>query len=243
MATLKVKKVKGHEYFYWSKSVRSHKRFGGDGRVRTVDYLIGTHPISGNWLPYRLWVGDVTLEQYAEAVIKYLCPRYWEAFVSVTVSWDKPNPKVSITSIVPMFADCRARKWRQERDTLQSVLSQIIECSTWIRLIIEKAAYYLGLHNQYLAKSKEFRDAAKDARLDPDKYTPDAELHLDEYASGFESEADKLLQRYLEMVNELLVLAPPKQRTKLKEEVIRKVERLAQDRRWLDEYQAKLESA
>jgi hypothetical protein len=121
-------------------------------------------------------------------------------------------------------------------------LNQIVERSTWIESIIERAAYHVGLHNQYLAKSKEFRDAAKDARLDPDKYTPDAELHLDEYASEFESEADKLMQRYLDIVNDkLLVFAPPKQRQQFRCQIISRAEKLAQDQRWLEEYQAKLE--
>jgi hypothetical protein len=140
-----------------------------------------------------------------------------------------------------MFVDCRARQWRREREALQSALNQIVERSTWIETIIERAAYYLGLHDRCLTKAKEFKAAAKDARLNPDKYKPDADLHLDEHASELESEADKFMERYLAIVNDkLLVFAPPKQRTKFKEEVIRKVERLAKDQRWLEEYQAKL---
>jgi hypothetical protein len=239
MATLKVKKVKGHEYFYWSKSVRSHKRFGGDGRVRTVDHLVGRHPI-GQWLAYRLWTGEVKQEEYVEAVIKWLCPDVWKHLVKVSVNWKRQQ--VTINSLVPPLVDCRTRRWRRQRDTLQSALNQIVERSTWIESIIERAAYHVGLHNQYLAKSKEFRDAAKDARLDPDKYTPDAELHLDEYASEFESEADKLMQRYLDIVNDkLLVFAPPKQRQQFRCQIISRAEKLAQDQRWLEEYQAKLE--
>ncbi len=203
---------------------------------------IGTNPL-GQWLSYYFWAGDVALEPYTEAVIKYLCPRDWEPFVNVTISWDKPKPKVSITSIVPMFADCRSRQWKREREALQGALNQIIKRSTSIEKIIERAAYRVAFHEKCLVKAKELRDAAKDARLDVDAYTPDIDLHLDQYASELEAEADRLLQRYLEIVNELLVLAPPKQRSSFRADVIRRAEQLAKDKRWLEEYQVKLESA
>jgi hypothetical protein len=238
---LKVKKVKRYEYFYWSKSIRSRKKFGGDGRVQTVDYLIGITPI-GEWLGYRLWTGEVQLQQYAEAVIKWLCPDAWKHMVKVSIDWRRQ--RVVINSLVPPLVDCRSRHWRRQRNTLQSALNQIVERSTWIESIIERAAYRVSLHDQYLAKSKEFRDAAKDARLDPNKYTPDADLRLDEYALELEAEADRLMQHYLEIVNDkLLVFAPPKQRTKFKVEAVSKIERLAKDKRWFEQYRAKVEAA
>lgn len=92
-----------------------------------------------------------------------------------------------------------------------------------------------------MAEAKELRETAKDARLHPDKYKPDADLHLDEFASEAEAEADRLMQRYLDVVDKLLVFAPPKQRSKFKAEAVRKAERLAKDQLWLDEYQAKVE--
>lgn len=86
--------------------------------------------------------------------------------------------------------DCRSKRWRKIREDFQEALNQIVKRNQWVEAIIEKAAYYIGLHDQYLARVKEFRDAAKDARVNPDKYKPDADLHLDEYASELESEAD-----------------------------------------------------
>jgi hypothetical protein len=241
MATLKVKKVKGHEYFYWSKSVRSHKRFGGDGRVRTVDHLIGTHPISGNWLPYRLWSGDVALEQYSEALIKYLCPRYWEALVSVTVSWDKPNPKVSITSIVPMFADCRARKWRKERATLQSALNQIIECSTLVQANIEACAYHLALHDESMEKAKAAREAAREARFKSIEEWADADLCLDEDAANWETFADEVIRDYyLRDWERLPMFAPPSLRSQFRVAAQTRIEKLSKNRGWYEQYKAEV---
>jgi hypothetical protein len=93
-----------------------------------------------------------------------------------------------------------------------------------------------------LAKAKELRDVAKDARANPEKHKPDADLHLDELASELETEADRLIQRYLEIIKgKLLVFAPPKQRANFRAEAIRQAEKLAQSQRWLEEYEARLE--
>ncbi len=250
MAALKIKRVKGHEYFYWRKRVRSHKKFGGDGRVRTVDYLIGTHPISGNWLPYHLWSQNINLQEYIKAVISWnIRINEWQKLIDFTIDWKKN--KVSLKGLIPPMrlmdivfgVDCRNQRWRKVREDFQSVLNQIIKRSTSIETNIERAAWRIALHEKCLVKAKELRDAAKDARLDADAYTPDIDLHLDQYASELEAEADRLLQRYLEIVNELLVLAPPKQRSSFRADVIRRAEQLAKDKRWLEEYQVKLESA
>jgi hypothetical protein len=239
MATLKVKKVKGREYFYWSKSVRSHKRFGGDGRVRTVDYLIGSHPL-GSWLSYRLWNDEVQLEEYVKAVIKWLCPDTWEKLVKVSIDWK--SQRVSIKSTIPLLIDCRRGCWRRERETLQDWVDQTIVRSTWIEAIVERGAYYLALSHTHLSEAKKLREFAKDARLHPDKFKADADLHFDEYASELETEADKAIERYLEIVNDkLLVFAPSKQRSNFRADVIHRAERLAKDKRWFDQCRAKWE--
>jgi hypothetical protein len=170
MPILKLKKVKRHEYFYWSKSVRSHKRFGGGGRVRTVDYLIGTHPISGNWLPYHLWTHDIDLQEYSKAVIRWnIGINKWQKLVDFTIDFQKN--KVSLKGLVPPVrmmgivfgVDCRSKRWRKIREDFQEALNQIVERNQWIEAIIEKAAYYIGLHDRYLAKAKEFSSGGDQA--------------------------------------------------------------------------------
>jgi hypothetical protein len=241
MATLKVKKVKNYEYFYWSKSVRSHKKFGGDGRVRTVDHLIGSHPL-GNWLAYRLWAGEAQLTEYAESVIQWVCPKAWENIVKVSIDWKRH--RVSIRSSIPLLVDCRGRTWKREREVLQNWLNQIIKVSAWIDQIIERGAYYLALHNQYMADSQKLRDTAQDARLKPDKYEPEADLYLDEYASGLESDADRFIQHYLEIANDKLrVFVPPRQWAEFRVVAISRIERLAKNRQWLEQYRAEFEGS
>ena len=222
---------------------------------------IGTNPL-GQWLSYYLWTGDVLLEQYAEAVIKYLCPCDWEPFVNVTISWDKRKPKVSITSVVPMFADCRSKRWRQQRQALQSWLDAIVDASSQIEKMIEQSAFLLGEHYRHSKEVQELRERACEARRHPDKtweqpevvegqiqlltyrFVSNASEILDELAHEEQCRADRAMQYYLELIDESLEkFAPPKQRQQFRHQVFSKVEKLAQDQRWLDEYEAKLESA
>jgi hypothetical protein len=238
MATLKVKKVKGHEYFYWSKSVRSHKRFGGDGRVKTADHLIGTTPV-GEWLAYYLWSGEVELRQYAQAVLKHLCPAAWEAVVEVSIDWRKY--KVSTKSKHPWFADCRSRRWREQRKTLQSWLDRIIEDSTQLDRFVQQAGYLLGEHYRCSKAVEELRQKAREARLYPDNFAPNAEEILDECAHANQRRADQAMEYYLQHIESLEKLAPPSKRLQFRHQVISKAAKLAQDRRWLDQYRAKWE--
>jgi hypothetical protein len=240
MATLKVKKVKGHEYFYWSKSVRSHKRFGGDGRVKTVDCLVGSTPV-GQWLAYYFWSGEVELRQYAQAVLKHLCPAAWEAVVEVSIDWRKY--KVSTKSKHPWFADCRSRRWREQRKALQSWLDRIIEDSTQLDRFIQQAGYLLGEHYSCSKAVEELRQKAREARLYPDNFAPNAEQLLDECAHANQRRADRAMEYHLQIVEELEKFAPPSKRLQFRHQVTSKTAKLAENRRWLEEYQAKLEQA
>lgn len=238
MATLKVKKVKGHEYFYWSKSVRSHKKAGGTGQVRTVDYLLGTSP-AGKWLSYYLWSGDVQLEQYAQAVIKYLYPANWAAFTEVLIDWRRQ--KISIRSKHPWFADCRSRHWQTQRKALQTWVDQIIRDGTQIDENIQHAGYALGEHYRCSKVVEEMRKMAREARQRPDDFAPDAEELLDECAHSNQCRADQGLEYYLQHIEQVEKFAPPSKRSQFRYQVISKVEKLAKNQRWLEEYQAKLE--
>jgi hypothetical protein len=238
MATLKAKKIKGHEYFYWSKSVRSHKKFGGDGRVKTADYLIGTTPV-GQWLPYYLWSGEAELQKYAEAVIKHLCPAEWAAFVEVSIDWQKR--KVSIRAILKWFTDCRLRHWQTQRKVLQSFLDRIVEDSTQVDRLIQHAGYLLGEHYRCSKAVEELRQKAREARLYPDNFVPNAEEILDEYVYTNQSRADQAMEYYLQHIEGLEKFAPPTKRSQFRYQVTSRAEKLSENKRWLEEYQVKLE--
>jgi hypothetical protein len=240
MAALKIKIVKGHEYFYWRKRVRSRKKFGGTGQTRTIDCLIGS-TLVGQWLAYYLWSGEVELRQYTQAVLKHLCPTAWEAVVEVSIDWQ--NYKVSTKSKHPWFADCRSRHWQTQRKALQSFLDRIVQYSTQIDRLIQHAGYLLGEHYRCSKAVEELRQKAREARLYPDNFPPNAEEILDECAHANQSRADQAIEYYLEHIESLEKLAPPSKRLQFRYQVTSRAEKLAQDQLWIEEYQAKLESA
>jgi len=66
---LRVNKVKRYQYVYWCQRVRSRKKSGGDGKVKSPDFLIGDCPVWGKYLPFYFYTNEVPLQQYTDAAI------------------------------------------------------------------------------------------------------------------------------------------------------------------------------
>ncbi|MBD0345475.1 MAG: hypothetical protein ICV63_11770, partial [Coleofasciculus sp. Co-bin14] len=243
MAALKIKKVRRHEYYYWRKSRRSNKRFGGDGRVRSLDYLIGTTPV-GRWLAFYFWSGEAELREYVQAVVKHLCPGEWSKLVEVSIDWQER--KVRIKSKFRgldcfWFGDCRSRYWQKQRKALQSWVDRIIEQSTQINDLIQNAAYLLGEHYRCSKVVEQLRQKAREARLCPDNFVLNAEDILDECAHANHCRSDQAMDYYLQRIELLEQFAPRSKRSQFRHQIISQIERLAKDRAWLEAYEARLE--
>lgn len=265
MATLKVKQIKTNEYFYWCKRVRSRKKFGGDGRVRSVDLLIGTNPV-GRWFPYYVYVGEVELQKYAEAILKWTTPDNYDnwKYIKIEIDWKQHRVSMrSLTTDTTNRVDCRQSFWRKQRETAQANLDQILHESRRVQESIEAAAYCLAEHERYTQKVKEAREKAREARANPKKewvewreikdpmtggyhiqevtchWQPNADEILEEVAANHQSCADKIMKLYLHSFDELEALAPPKRRADFRRHAIAKIEKLARNNNWVEQYKAR----
>ena len=166
MGFFRVKLVKGHEYFYWCKRVRSRKKSGGSGKVKSPDFLLGNHVINGKYLFFYLHTGDVPLREYAEAALTYLL-KYWDVVadesklkasdgVTVEIDWHT-DPKVCLHT-KDKRVDCRRKDWRGVREDLQLCLRDIHEKSKRVQFWIERAASQLAEHEE----CKKFAQAKRD---------------------------------------------------------------------------------
>ena len=81
MGFLRVKEVKGHDYVYWCKRVRSGKKHGGSGKVKSPDFLLGTSIVWRKYLAFYFHTGEVLVREYVEAAITYLLENNWSAVV------------------------------------------------------------------------------------------------------------------------------------------------------------------
>jgi hypothetical protein len=179
MGFLRSKTIKGNEYFYWCNRIRSQKRYGGTGKVKSPDLLLGRSVI-GKYLPYYLHMKEIPLREYAEATIAYLLEKQWsfsyngEPFsiskaVEVGIDWQaKPIPCVYLKSSDKRI-DCRRKNWRQIKLQLQDHLSDIHQRSTWLQQGIESVAYCLGKHLFYDGEAQKARDRLKEYLKNPDK--------------------------------------------------------------------------
>jgi len=69
---LRVKTVKEYRYVYWCKRVRSRKKYGGSGKVKSPDLLLGDNIVCGKYLSFYFHTGDVPLREYTESAITYI---------------------------------------------------------------------------------------------------------------------------------------------------------------------------
>ncbi|MDP8962940.1 MAG: hypothetical protein M3O33_02925 [Cyanobacteriota bacterium] len=137
--------------------------------------------------------------------------------------------------------DCRSKPWRKVREDFQNVLNRIVERSTLVESTIEMCAYHLALHDEYMAKAKESREAAREARFKPIEGWADADLYFDERAADWEAFADKVMQEfYLRDWERLPMFAPPSLRSQFRGAAQTRIEKLSQNRGWYEQYKTKV---
>lgn len=177
MGFLRVKLVKGHEYFYWCKRVRSRKKSGGSGKVKSPDLLLGKKVVQGKYLAFYLHTGDVPLTEYAEAALTYLL-KYWDVFadelklkasdvVTVGINWHT-EPKVCLHT-KDKRVDCRRKDWREVREDLQAYLRGIQQNSKRVQYWIKRAAFSLAQHEEFKKNAQAKRDDLEEYRRNPTK--------------------------------------------------------------------------
>ena len=176
---LRVKTVKGHEYFYWCNRVRSRKKHGGSGKVKSPDLLIGNDIVQGKYLPFYLYMGEVPLSEYVAAAIAYLLETDWTIYVNggklkmkdvatVEIDWHVKQPKVRLRSLDKRL-DCRRQNWRQVKQKLHVYLQSICQAGARVTRDIEYAAYCLAKYETYTKEAQACQNQMREYHKNPAK--------------------------------------------------------------------------
>lgn len=148
--------------------------------MKSLDILIGSHPIEGKYLAFYLYTGAIQLEEYAEQAITYLFHNEWhicrdEGNISLkTVAkvdvrqQPKQKARISIRSIDHRF-DCRGKDWRKIKNSLQQALNSIFLASELVKKCIEKSAYCLSQSEGWLKAADSDREKLRDFQKNPKK--------------------------------------------------------------------------
>ncbi len=178
MGFLRVKTVKEHEYVYWCTRIRSRKKHGGSGKVKSPDLLIGRSIINGKYLAFYLYTEEVPLFEYADAVVSYLLdiwsspragtiPKMKDAVI-VEIDWQTKQPKIQMRT-AHKFIDCRSQFWRGVKRDLQHYVQFIYQSKGRVTKDIELAAYCLAKYTLFTQKAQSYRDKLQRHRRNPDE--------------------------------------------------------------------------
>jgi hypothetical protein len=180
MGFLRAKTIKGYKYFYWCTRLRSHKKQGGTGKVKSLDILLGRHLIAGKYLAFYLYTEEIPLEEYAEQAITYLFHNAWhicqdEGNISLkTVAkvgvrqQPKQKARIFIRSLDRRF-DCRGKDWHRVKNSLQQALDSIFSVSEIVKKCVEKSAYCLNQYDGWSKAAISDREKLRDFQKNPGK--------------------------------------------------------------------------
>lgn len=265
MGFLRVREIKKCRYFYWSTRTRSSKKYGGSGKVRSSELLIGNRLI-GKYLPFYFWAGEIPVRDYADAMIAFSCPEGWHHRITVAIDWSA-KPRVTLKSVPKAQGyqpDCRSAFWRKQKRVLQERLDAIIDCSGQIAKDLEWAACFLSRHDDWIKAASQERAKAADIRKDPYKvwtefesvkdpftgcyhqkeveysWKKNADFLFDEDAADSESEADLCDKKYQENLDFAVKLAPLRRQKEFQTLALRQIQKLASDSRWADLFEISL---
>lgn len=172
MAFFRKKTIKGHEYFYYCVRVRSGKKKGGTGKVKSYDYCTGTFPPYWKRLPYFCHIGEIDPREYATAYVQWgLTHRYTaddeplSKFVEFEVFPDEPYIKLR-----SLDGSCDLRKFpKQWRSRLKSDISDVFYEASRIERTKERIRELEDDEKAKLRELEAMREKLKKFKADPDK--------------------------------------------------------------------------
>jgi hypothetical protein len=248
-----IKKGKEYRYYYYSERRRSHVKDGGDGKVRSIDKLIGGWYIGG-YLSFWLWDG-LTVRSYVEAFVEHRL-KGWrlDNCIQWKIAWKQNKSKV-ISARLSIRAkykngqplvDARSSSARKIKHCLQEEIDEILYCDQYVAERIKETAYNLACY-QHHKKALEKAEAEYSEWLsNPDKeFWIDGRPHVwaDDAGDTIQTSIEILrsfiesdLRQYQGWLDSLINSAPPRERQRFKATIIRQTEKLASSPNFRDRY-------
>ncbi|NJL01920.1 MAG: hypothetical protein HC838_09135 [Spirulinaceae cyanobacterium RM2_2_10] len=132
MGTIHTRTIQGLDYFYWCPPTR--RRATKLGESAGVTYRIGRQP-KGGYLPYYFWRGDIQLDDYIAAYLKWLHAA-WQLHPDLAIRMRQG--KVGLRSCQGEY-DCRSPEARELRQRLREEVADIYYSAELIASSLERA--------------------------------------------------------------------------------------------------------
>jgi hypothetical protein len=255
MGFIRKKTVKGNEYFYYCEKRRSRLKDGGNGKVITIEKVLGKYLFYPDYLSYWLWDG-LTVEDYCYALMSYMEKDViykvsGKPAFKTTITWQKKRGKIIAgkVSLRPISypdhapADARCKLARKARVDRQEALDRAIAAAPIIEKEIAHIAQWLKHWEDFKIYLAQSENDLKSYRKDPFKewekdgitygYEKDAEVHFTNSVENYRGLVDLASGQYFEALERLLDLCPKGQRDNFKAQVIQRAERLSKNQKML----------
>lgn len=253
MGFIRKKEVKGNEYYYYCERRRSRVKDGGNGKVISIEKLLGSNIIYDyHYLPFWLWDG-LPLQDFIDAYSRYHIKNCgYEKAIAFEVTWQlkKGKPvkgKITFRAVPSSGVDARGKVPRSLREFLQTVIDSAIKYQDYTATDIDRCAYYLALSENSKQRLIEAEERYRIWKRDPDRrWVEDGVRYCyrEDYGDDclwaieiLRDRASEGLEGYLSLVESLVNTAPATERERFKAHIIQRAEKLAARPNFIDWYE------
>lgn len=223
MGQLRTKTIKGKQYFYYSVRSRSRRKYGGSGKVKSIDYCLGRYIYNDyqwktetGWftpaIAYYLWNGDISLTEFIEAHIR---SRFQWDIDQLAWNVDIKRQKVRLRSKRGSGFDCRQGWVRSAIKVIELAFGAVPAMEEAI------AETIVANYQKYRECLADYQTAISEEEKNRKQREFETAAAYKEWANSCEYAASLYFEAYQDGLNAFIKNAP----RSIREEVRQKVDR------------------
>lgn len=253
MGFIREKTVKGNQYIYYCEKRRSRVKDGGNGKVITIEKVLGKSIFLMPYLPYWLWNG-LSVQDFIAAYANFRLKEFdYDKKIKFDIEWklkkDKPvKGKIIFRAIPGTGGDARKRWPRCLRRAIQNMIDDAITYQDYKLSDMDKAAYYLAESEDLKRKLEKAEADYREWRKNPSRYWEKngieyqySETYGDDCLKMIElyrDYASRFLDYYLSVTDKLVKTAPLSEQKSFRATIIQRCEKLAARPNFIDWYKS-----
>lgn len=210
MGQIREKKVKNRTYLYYSVRSRSRKKMGGTGKVKSHDFCLGHYLFPNEAIAYYIWNGDISLEEFIDAMIRY---RFSDYLNQMLWTVDLKRKKIRLRSCRGSWFDCRSRWVKYYRQSIE----KFFDVTSPLESEIAEIEEHYRKHLEHIETRKKYQQKA--AKLQKQRNFERAAFY-DEWAKDYSGYAANRWEWHKEALDKFFKASP----RSIRDEVRRKIE-------------------
>jgi hypothetical protein len=253
MGFIREKTVKGNQYIYYCEKRRSRIKDGGNGKVVTIEKVLGKSVFEMPYLPYWLWDG-LSVQEFIDSYANFRIKKFgYQKKIKFEIEWKlkKGKPvkgKIIFRAIPGTGVDARKAWPRYIRRAIQEIIDDAIAYQDYKTSDMDKAAYYLAMSEDSKRKLEKMETKYREWKKNPYRHWEEngikyrySETYGDDCLETIECYRDyasRFLDNYLSLIDRLVKTAPLSEQKSFKATIIQRCEKLAARPNFIDWYKS-----